>query len=164
MAGRDPDAAAHHDLPALDIERRAQRVEQPLRGLAGSIASGLLEQHGELIATQARGGVLRPQRSAHPLRDGQQQLVARRVAQAVVDRLEVVEVEEQDRKGAQWVAPLPRDGVPEPIGEEGPVGEIGERVMECLVLELRLQLLADGDVMDQRAELRCLPPRGRPRS
>ena len=56
-----------------------------------------LDQHGELVAAQARGGV-RPAQALVEARGGQaQQLVADLVAERVVDGLEVVEVDEQHR-------------------------------------------------------------------
>ena len=53
------------------------------------------QQDRELVATEARDDVAGAQRIAHAVGDGDQQLVAGGVAQAVVDQLEVVEIEEQ---------------------------------------------------------------------
>ena len=48
--------------------------------------------------------------------------------EAVVDELEVVEIEEQDR-GQRVLAPEPRERVLEPVDEQHPVGEPGQRVV-----------------------------------
>ena len=61
------------------------------------LAAQVLAQQHELVAAEARRRVARPQHAAQPLGDRQQELVAGRVARAVVDDLEVVEVEEEHR-------------------------------------------------------------------
>jgi hypothetical protein len=65
------------------------------------------------------------------------------VAQAVVDVLEVVQVDEQDGQVARGRA---GQGVLDPLGEQGPVGQAGQPVVERLVDELGLELLAVRDV------------------
>ena len=57
--------------------------------------------------------------------------------------LEVVQVDEQHGQVALARA---GQGVLDPLGEQGPVGQAGQRVVERLVDELGLQLLAVGDV------------------
>ena len=71
--------------------------------------------------------------------------VARDMSEGVVDPLEPVEVEVQH---GEWSAPAGRllQRVVQAVGEQRPVGEIGERVVERLVRELVLELLALGDV------------------
>jgi hypothetical protein len=67
------------------------------------------------------------------------------VAQAVVDLLEAVQVQEQHgHRGGLPLGPL--EGVVDPVLEQGPVGQGGERVVEGLVDELVLQAAAFGDV------------------
>ena len=69
---------------------------------------------------------------AQPLGDRDQQLVADRVAERVVDGLEVVEVDEQhrDASAGAWRAP------PRPGRGTAAVGQAGQRVVVGLVLEL----------------------------
>ena len=68
------------------------------------LLAGRLEQDGELVAAEPRRGVRRHARArCTRRRDLDEHLVADRVAERVVDRLEVVEVEEQHRRRA----PLP---------------------------------------------------------
>ena len=72
---------------------------------------------------------------SEPLGHRLQQQVADRVAEAVVDVLEAIQVEEED--GAVPVgAPGVRDGHRGPVLEEGAVGEPGELVVVGAVLEL----------------------------
>ena len=75
------------------------------------------------------------------LRDLEQDPVAGRVAEAVVDGLEVVEVDEQHRH-PDAVAQGPRDRVADALVEQRPVGEVRDRVVEGLVGELLLERLA----------------------
>ena len=60
------------------------------------------------------------------------------MAQRVVDGLEVVEVEEQDGRHLA-TSTSTRQGVLDAVGEQGPVGEPGQWVVECLVAELGLE-------------------------
>ena len=55
-----------------------------------------VDQDAELVAAEAGDDVAGPQVGAQARRDGSQQGVAGVVAEAVVDQLEVVEVEEED--------------------------------------------------------------------
>ena len=79
------------------------------------------------------------------LGDLDEDLVAGGVAEGVVDRLEVVEVEEDDREPAA-VATGAGDGVADALAEQRAVGEAGDGVVEGLVGELVLEGLALGDV------------------
>ena len=102
-----------------------------------------------------RGRRTRRRRSARPCRPGARRLeaprhllqdrVAGRVAEAVVDGLEVVEVDEHDadRRAA---ADRAHDRVLDAVGEQRAVGEARDRVVEGLVGELVLERLALADV------------------
>jgi hypothetical protein len=76
----------------------------------------------------------------------------RRRPEGVVDGLEAVQVDE--RHGDRLAAALgPVEGVLEPVEEQCPVGEAGERVVEREVVQLHLALL------DRAGELLVLPHR-----
>ena len=92
---RDADARAHEDVLAGDRDRRLEAADQPLHRIDGrdGIADAL-DQDRELVAAEARGRVGRARDLQQAGGDRLQHLVAHRVAEAVVDRLEVVEVEE----------------------------------------------------------------------
>ena len=61
------------------------------------------------------------------------------MAEAVVDRLEVVEIEEQQREWRLAATMRARQRVLRAIAQQRAVGQSGERIMERLMGELRLQ-------------------------
>ena len=63
------------------------------------VVAGAFRQQGELVAAVARDQHLARQLVLEPARDLQQQAVAGAVAEAVVDPLEAVQVQEQHRVG-----------------------------------------------------------------
>ena len=144
---RDADARMHRRLLA-----RGQRdgcgdhIDQTACGPQRARRLRIADQHRELIAAEARRGVLRPDGCADPLGDLHEQLIARRVAPAVVHHLEPVEVQEQDRVRATG-GRLLGERVGETLGEQQAVRQLRERVRVRLVMELFLQL---GD-LGQRA-------------
>jgi hypothetical protein len=96
-------------------------------------------------SAEAGDGVVGPYAGQESLPDLDEEAVPGGVAEAVVDLLEAVEVQEQHRhRGA--VASGPQQGVVDPVLEQGPVGERREAVVEGLVRELVLELAAFGDV------------------
>ena len=78
----------------------AHQLVDPHRTVAGIVEGHAGEQGGELVPTEASQDVGGAQRGTDPLAQLLQQLVARVVAEAVVDRLEPVEVEQQERRGS----------------------------------------------------------------
>ena len=118
---RDADAGPRVDLAPFDQHRFVQGVEDALGHLddGGRIRS-VLQQDGELVATEPRRGVARAQATAQPVGDGTQQLVAGTVAEAVVDHLEVVEVDEGHRGGGHVVAARAVQRVLDPVARTGP--------------------------------------------
>jgi hypothetical protein len=96
-AGGHAHAGLDRDPPAVEAERLVQGVERPAGHGRGRLGVGHpLQQHGELVAAEAGGGVGRAQAPLEPAGGGHQELVAGGVAEAVVDVLEVVQVDEQD--------------------------------------------------------------------
>ena len=80
---RDPDRRADEDLAAVEQERRLQAL-QHAAGDHGRLAlvADVVEQQRELVAAQARDGVVGPQHRFQPSRDRLQQLVAGRRGRA----------------------------------------------------------------------------------
>ena len=101
-----------------------------------------VEQHGELVAAEARDGVAGAQRATQPARDGDQQLVADVVAERVVDELEAVEVEEQDGDAARPGRARcgAADRLVEAVEEQHAVRQPGQRVVQRVVLQALLGL------------------------
>ena len=102
--------------------------------MASRVVGEAVDQDPELVAAEAGDDVAGAQVGAQPRGDGAQQGVAGVVAEAVVDELEVVEVEEEDpdrRAGDRGAA----ERVVDRVDEAEPVGQAGERVVEDAVAE-----------------------------
>ena len=112
------------------------------------------EQH-EFVAAQPRHGVALADARGEALADDLQHLVADVVAEAVVDQLEIVEVDERHAARAA-VAVGDAQSLLQPIAQQVPVGEPGERIVVRLVLELFLIALDLGDVVLDADEMRDL--------
>ena len=139
--------AGEHLVPAHN-QRVGELLVDPIGDADGVRLGGdVVEQDGELVAAQPRQRVARPQAALQPPRGADQQLVAGLVSQAVVDRLEAIEIEVQHRE--QRIAqhpPRAMKQVLQAIDEQRAVREIRERIVEGAVLQLLLGLLALGDV------------------
>lgn len=92
----------------------------------------------ELVAAEAGRGVTGPHGLLEAASGLDEQLVARLVAETVVDRLEAVEVDEEHR-GAGVTGAAAAESLADPLGEQGAVGQVGERVVLGVVLQLGLQ-------------------------
>ncbi len=103
------------------------------------------QQHDELVAAETGHDVVGPQHADQALGRGEQQLVAGGVPERVVDDLEPVEVEEEQRhRPGRPVAPHQDAG--QLVEQQGPVGQSGQRVVQRLVGQLGLGALQRGDV------------------
>ena len=113
--------------PCGDRDALREHAADPLAELRSTCVVEPRRQHGELVAAQPPDRVQRAHRSPHPLDDPAQQVVAGRVSMEVVDRLEVVEVEQHERE---------RTAGPDGVGQLGPnalletaaVERLGERI------------------------------------
>src|SRR6266702_6932248 len=95
----------------------------------------VVDQHDELVTAEAADGVAGTYAVAQALGDDDQQAVALGVPESVVDRLEVVEVNEQ----SCWSAAGSRGTVEragQALAHAGAVREVGERVEERPVRQL----------------------------
>ena len=86
------------------------------------------DQDEELVAAEPGDDVGRPHRASQPVGHDAQELVARRVAVAVVHELEVVEVDEEHGDG-EVAAMRACDRLLEVLLEEEPVRQVGQRVV-----------------------------------
>jgi hypothetical protein len=129
-----PDAGLDIQGEPFDLERRVEPGGQLLGDLHRAFGGGDLgQQDGELVATQASHRIDGPERTAQPLADLHQQQVTVVVAEGVVDLLEAVQVQQQQRSRHQLPVGLP-DGLVDAIVQQGPVGQAGEPVVQRLVL------------------------------
>ena len=113
---------------AADLAGPRDRVDEPLGELLGLLRAGLDRDHGELVAPVAADDVLAPQHARQPMGDTLEHRVADLVAEVVVDRLEAIQVQ-QDQGECPAVAAraseLALDGAP----EQPVVAQAGERIL-----------------------------------
>ena len=137
-AGADAEAVGHGDVAHDALDRVAAFLQR----------GGAQQQH-ELIAAEPRHRIVAAgpvaQRAAQALGQVDQQAVAGFVSEAVVDRLEVVEVEVADRQQEAF-ALAGAHGVAQQLREAGAVGQAGQLVGVGLALELRALRLRLRDV------------------
>ena len=100
---------------------------------------------GELVAAHAGDGVGLAHQRAQPIGHQLQQLVAGRMAQRVVDVLEVVEVEQVG--GHDLAALDARQRLLQALVEQHAVGQAGQRVVQRHVRDLGLRAALLGDVL-----------------
>ena len=149
----DADAGRGPDLVIADREAAIEAADDAFcdRGGVGTVLQ-LATQDNELVAAESGHEVAGPDDVVQALGDPAEELVAVIVAERVVDDLELVEVEEEDRSGAVGVG-MQRTGDGTDHGLA--VREPGERVVVGLPLELGLERLALPHVArDARDELR----------
>ena len=122
------------------LGRGAQRPEDPLRDGAATLEIGLRQQDGELLAAVTRGQILRPQQLDQRSSDGLENLVAHRMAAAVVDLLEPVEIDQEKRQGP-LVPARPAQLLFQAREKAATVGEAGEEIGIREPLELGVREL-----------------------
>ena len=100
-ANGDADAGADHDMMAGNLEWRVEQFDQPL-GECGRIDRSVDRSldDGEFIAAEPRHGIGLARTLPAAAADGLQQRIADRMAERVVDRLELIEIEAQQRQAA----------------------------------------------------------------
>ena len=142
---------------------RRRRIRSATSSRAIDVAD-LLEQDRELVAATV-DRPCRPVGATVTRRDDlDQQLVPGAVAQGVVHVLEVIEIHEQHRR-PRAMATAPGEGVLDAVGEERPIGQSGQRVVERLMAQLGLEVRPVGDIVavdDETADRRLVGevPRG----
>ena len=144
--GRDRHADRHADerRAVEDVEGARHRLDDALaKGRDILLAADLRLDDGELVAAEPRHAVGAAHQAGEPLRELADQVVAGRVAERVVDVLEAVEVEIEQREPLPGLARFDQGAI-EPVAEQRPVGEAGQRVVEGEVLGLRLARLQLG--------------------
>ncbi len=138
------DAGRHPYVPSVDAVGLGELDAQPVGDLvdaeltggpvAGAVAG---DQRGELVAAQPRRYVPGAHRVTEPAGGLHQQFVARLMADGVIDLLEAVEVD-VEHGGVVVAGPAAGDGLGDALGEQRAVGQVGERVVRGVVLELGL--------------------------
>ena len=134
---RDADAAGDDEVHVLALKRCRQHVQNALAHELTGAHVGLVQDHDELVAAQARHGVVGAQALLDPVRHLHQHHVAKAVAQRVVDVLEAVQVDEHHGKGAV-VALGNCNRLFHPLVQHDAVGQAGERVAVGQVVDATL--------------------------
>jgi len=116
-------------------------------GHGGGI-TGILEvpdDDTKLVTTQAGQFVIRPEGMAQPFRDASQELVADAVPQCLVDRLEVIDIQEQDR-GPTVVLGRLADCPADQVLERGTVRQRRQGIVADQEFESLLDMLVIADI------------------
>ncbi len=107
-----------------------------------------VQQHGELVAANARGDIALARGGDDVLGGAAQQFVAHRMAVAVIDEAEALDVDRQHREPVALVAALLADRARHMLDEQCAVGQAGEPVVEGVVDQSLLGALAQVNVAD----------------
>ncbi len=118
---------------------------------------GLRKQHRELISADPRQDVRLAHAMSQRSGDALEQIVARLVAERVVDVLEVVEID-QKHCARRAVARTPLHLLGQFLLEAAPVEQTGQEIVIDHVFEASRQLLALRDVLDLRDHVERLNP------
>ena len=147
---RGADAQRDQEAAVAEIERRPARVEHALGEQHRFVAVGEVGgDQRELVAPDPCHRVGAADRVADAIGQLAQQPVAGRVTIGVVHVLEPVDVEHQDR-GLRAVAPRPRQGLLEPVDQQQPVWQVGERIVRQQVAHPVLRAAAFRHLAQQR--------------
>ena len=148
----DPHAGRDFGVAPGEVERGGQHVED-LLGEADDVldAVHLRKDHGELVPAEARHRVAGPRRGPQAHGDQLEQPVPLLVPQGVVDRLETVEVEEQQSENLT-VALGPRHRLVQAVQEQTAVREAGQRVVVGEVVHRLLHPLALDGIADRACQ------------
>ena len=94
----------------------------------------VFQHHHELVAAQTRHGVAFAHTRLQALRNLLQQQIADVMAKRVVEGLEVVQIDEQQRAFSA-AAPTGSQCLLQPVQQKPAVGQAGERIIEarCLI-------------------------------
>jgi hypothetical protein len=152
---RNPDAGTHNHVIALDLVGPAERVDQPARQIRRLSRFFYRRLHyGKFITAEPRHHIALAQARGEPSSHRLEQEIADRMAERVVDMLEVVEVDAQDRKA--FAAPDMHERRVKPLMEQQAVGQVRQPVVMRHVGDACFRLLALGDVDDCRQNGRPL--------
>ena len=152
----DADAGAEEIVAAIQHEGLGQDASDALgHHDGGGAVLQVFGQHHEFVAAQTGQSVRGAQTVVDAPRHLDQHLIAGQMAQAVVDQLEAVAVDEQHGEGGVPAAAAAH-GLIQSVQQQGAVGQAGQGVVQGVVDQLFLGGLADGDVLDQTLEIQQL--------
>src|SRR5438128_657861 len=144
----DADAGSRRHPAPFKPRESLDDVRDPPRELSGIVAAcdvGL--QYREFVAAEPREHVRLAHMRLQLLSDQSQESVASGVPEQV--GFEAIEIEEVERKQL-IAATAPGDQVAQPLLQKGAVRQVRQRIMMRKVVQMRLVLLARGDVERSR--------------
>ena len=143
LRGSHADRQAH---PFLGDGHRGGQLVRELDGHAlDGVALHTEQQDGELVTPEARRAIAGAQPRRQRVAQRAQHFVAGQVAEHVVDLLEAVDVHQHER-GVLAVAPATLELLGEVLLEAAPVPQSRQRIAVGEVEQVRLEVLAHGDV------------------
>ena len=133
----------------VDLVALAEAVDDAPRQHGGVLGRmDVLLEHDELVAAEAGDEILRTEHLAQAVCHRAQQLVAAGMAERVVDLLELVEVDEQQRRHLLGAA-LAGQQAADLVAEIDPVRQRGQFVVARQMRDARLGVAPLGDVLEQ---------------
>ena len=133
---RDADACSHLQRLVADDHRLGDELEHPVSRMLGREprpASGRRVANSSAPPSRAMTSPS-PKRAPYPHGHLGQQVVARGVSQAVVDRLEIIQIDEQHRRAATARANHLGEGVRDRSSKPRAVGKPGQHVVQRAAL------------------------------
>ncbi|MDT4845737.1 hypothetical protein FQZ97_797330 [compost metagenome] len=146
----DAEAGADEQLATVEVEGLVQCAQDPLRQVGGLVCVwAVVPEQAELVAAEPGQGHAALQLLLQAQADQLQQLVALGVAEAFVDVLEVVEVQQQQGTVLLFAAGAFQH-LGDALGEQQAIGQVGQRVMVGEEVQLVLGTLDRADVGEHR--------------
>ena len=137
----DADRGADLELEAGELDRLLEGPERASGDVQDPfLVRGGREEDGELVAAEPRDGAGRADGALQPERHLAQEVVALGVAERLVDLLELVEVEDEDRRAGAAAVGDGGQRRGQPPLQVRAVGQAGQRVVQRVVPELTDQL------------------------
>ena len=142
--GGDADAGGQEDFPVGQRDRPSHGFTQAFgKSLGIARRLGRRQKKRELAAGQAGHRIGGSGGGNQPAADDRQQAVAHLMAETVIDGLEAVDVDKQHvgSRGLRF-----RQHPPQPVEEQGAIGQSGHPVIDGIVEEAFLGALGDGHI------------------
>ena len=142
----DTDTGADKQLVFIDIEGAFHDLQHLLRSIGGmGHLRAIIDQHGKLIATQSSHGKAFAKYPLQTVRDCLEQKITDVMAKAVVDDLEVVEVDHQQRT-ARLMALRRSQSLLGTVSKQQSIGQVSQRIVMNKSCQFALGVLDRGNV------------------
>ena len=152
----DADAGVGDELVTAGFVRLPDRVADSIHQVDDVqwLRHGAVNDR-EFVAAQPRNDIRLSETTAQASGHGFQQLIADRMAERVVDALEMIEIEIQQRQVLALMNPLER--LLELLAEQHPIGQVGQRIVVRQVRDALIRTFALRHVLDHAEQILRLP-------